>query len=153
MLGAAIGGTLTRVKGVVCLRGLHGAFPWGPADGDWCSGGSHGPGLVYSNLTSCGSCPSGPDIYSKFGTLERNMGHKKRQRIESAHVLCKVLSQNALLAPARTARHAQSQAQKKGAGNQLKVEYIQRQWPPQIRTLYTLRWPVRADRGQRGACK
>ena len=42
---------------------------------------------------------------------------------------------------------------KKGAGNQLKVEYIQRQHPPQIRTLYTLSRPVRAHRGQRGACK
>ena len=52
-----------------------------------------------------------------------------------------------------TARHAQSEAQKKRASNQVKVEYIQRQHPPQICTLYTLSRPVQADRGQRGACK
>ena len=34
ILGAAIGGNLTRVSNVARLRGLRGPFPWGPADGD-----------------------------------------------------------------------------------------------------------------------
>ena len=43
--------------------------------------------------------------------------------------------------------------EKEGAGGQLKVEYTQRQHPPKIPTLYTHSPPIRADKGQRGACK
>ena len=34
LFGAATGGTLSRVSDVVRLRGLHGPFLWGTADGD-----------------------------------------------------------------------------------------------------------------------
>ena len=154
LLGAVTGCILTRVKGVVRLRGFHSPFPSGPADGDGFSGGSLGPSPVYSSLKSPAvSAHQDPTSIQNLAPWNATWGTKRGKGLKVHMYWAKYFPEVPCLHQRERQGMHKSRAQKKGVGNQLKVEYIQRQHPPQIRTLYTLSQPVGADRAQGGQCK